>query len=159
MRVSQFLLDQRISFEEMVHPPAFTAQKLAKSLHISGRHVVKSVLLVGPRGFLLAVLPASQWVDLDLLTDPIGGPVRLATVEEICSLFIDCEFGALMPFGRLYSIPTILEAEIPLDATIVFEAQQRAVAIRMTCRDYVALELPARLHFACDSFEQRERTH
>ncbi len=150
MRVSQFLLDQRISFEEMFHPPAFSSQKLAKSLHITGRRVVKSVLLKGPRGFLLAVLPASQWVDLRQLMEPMGGPVRLATVDELCTLFNDCEFGALMPFGRLYNIQTILEASIPLDATIIFEAQQHAVAIRMTCRDFVNLESPERLTFACD---------
>ncbi len=150
MRVSQYLLDQRISFEEMFHPPAFSSQKLAKSLHITGRRVVKSVLLLGPRGYLLAVLPASQWVDLPRLTDHMGGPVRLATVEELCTLFNDCEFGALMPFGRLYNIPTILDAGIPLESTIIFEAQQHAVAIRMTCRDYVKLESPERIAFACD---------
>ncbi|MSU78358.1 MAG: YbaK/EbsC family protein [Gemmataceae bacterium] len=152
MRVSQFLLDQQTPFKEMFHPPAFSSQKLAKSLHITGRRVVKSVLLKGPTGFLLAVLPASQWVDLPGLIDLMAGPVRLATVDELCALFNDCEFGALMPFGRLYNIRTILDANIPLDATIVFEAQQHAVAIGMTCRDFVRLESPERIPFACDNY-------
>jgi Ala-tRNA(Pro) deacylase len=150
MRVSQYLSDQRITFEEVVHPPAFTAQKLAKSLHISGRQVMKSILLKGPRGLFLAVLPAPQRIDLTRLNMLFSGPVRLATIEELNERFPDCEWGALMPFGRLYELPTVLEATIPLDATIVFEAQRHAVAIRMFCRDYVKLEHPERIPFAAD---------
>ena|ERR1017187_10561851 len=148
MRVSQFLLDEHIRFEEMVHAPAFTAQKLAKSLHISGRRVMKSVLLHGPRGFVLAVLPAPQKIDLPRLAAALGGPVRLATLDELHANLPDCEFGAQMPFGRLYGLTTILEATIPLDATIVFEAQSHAIAIKMLCRDFVRLEHPERLAFA-----------
>jgi Ala-tRNA(Pro) deacylase len=150
MRVSQFLSDQHIAFEEMVHPPAYTSQKLARFLRISGRQVVKSILLKGPGGFFLAVLPAAQLIDLLRLSEQMASAVRLATVEELCERFADCEWGALMPFGRLYGMATILEATIPLDATIVFEAQQHAVAIKMQCRDYVRLEHPGRLFFALD---------
>lgn len=150
MRVSQYLSDQHVCFEEVVHAPAYTSQKLARSLHISGRRVLKSILLKGPRGFFVAVLPAAQRVDVPRLSAMLGGAVRLASVEELYVQFNDCEWGALMPFGRLYGMPTILEATIPLDAEIVYEAQQHAVAIRMSCRDYVKLEHPERLAFAID---------
>jgi Ala-tRNA(Pro) deacylase len=155
MRLSQFLSDQHIPFEEMVHPPAFTAQKLARFLHIPGRQVIKSILLKGPKEFFLAVLPASHVIDLGPLSAHFGGPVRLATVAELREHFPDCEWGALMPFGRLYGMATILETAIPLDMTIVFEAQQHAVAIRMACRDYVKLERPERMHFSQARPEQQ----
>jgi Ala-tRNA(Pro) deacylase len=150
MRVSQFLSDERVAFEEVVHPPAYTSQKLARFLHITGRRVVKSVLLKGPTGFFLAVLPASHVIDLDKLRQQFGGEVRLATMAEMSERFLDCEWGAVMPFGRLYGMMTLLEATIPLDATIVFEAQRHAVAIRMQCRDFVKLEQPERMHFSID---------
>jgi Ala-tRNA(Pro) deacylase len=150
MRVSQFLSDERVAFEEVVHPPAYTSQKLARFLHITGRRVVKSVLLKGPTGFFLAVLPASHVIDLDKLRLQFGGEVRLATMAEMSERFLDCEWGAVMPFGRLYGMMTLLEAMIPLDATIVFEAQRHAVAIRMQCRDFVKLEQPGRMHFSID---------
>jgi Ala-tRNA(Pro) deacylase len=150
MRVSQFLSDERVAFEEVVHPPAYTSQKLARFLHITGRRVVKSVLLKGPTGFFLAVLPASHVIDLEKLRRQFGGEVRLATTAEMSERFLDCEWGAVMPFGRLYGMMTLLEAMIPLDATIVFEAQRHAVAIRMQCRDFVKLEQPERMHFSID---------
>src|ERR1043166_7326490 len=116
MRVSQFLADQHVAFEEMVHAPAYTSQRLARSLHISGRRVMKSVLLKGPRGYFVAVLPAPQRIDTVRLSVIFAGPVRLATIDEINAHFPDCEFGGLMPFGRLYGLTTILEATLPLDA-------------------------------------------
>jgi Ala-tRNA(Pro) deacylase len=150
MRVSQFLADQHIAFEEMVHPPAYTSQKLARFLRISGRQVVKSILLKGPGGYFLAVLPAAQLIDLPKLNEHMGDTVRLATVEELYERFPDCEWGALMPFGRLYGMATVLESSIPLDTTIVFEAQRHAVAIKMQCRDFVNLEKPHRLNFVLE---------
>ncbi len=148
MRVSQFLTDERITFEEMVHPPAYTSQKLAKFLHLTGRQVVKSILLTGPRGYFLAVLPAAQWIDMARLHAHFNAPVRLATVEELCDLFQDCEWGAVLPFGGLYGMSTLLEASIPAETMIVFEAQRHAIAIRMTCSDFVKLEKPVRFAFA-----------
>ena len=59
MRVPQFLSDHDVPFETMVHAPAFTAQKRAKVLHLPGRQIAKTVLLAGPTGQFLAVLPAT----------------------------------------------------------------------------------------------------
>jgi Ala-tRNA(Pro) deacylase len=149
MRVTQFLADQHVTFEEMLHAPAFSSQKLAKSLRISGRQVVKSVLLKEPKGFLLAVLPAASRIDFARLSTAMKGAVRLATEAELVDQFLDCEWGAVMPFGRLYGIQTVLDADIALDTTIVFQAQRHMLAIKMQCRDYVRLERPERLLFAC----------
>ncbi len=147
MRILHYLADQQVAFETMVHPPAFTAQKRAKFLHVPGRHVVKSVLLAVPRGYAVAVLPAPEQIDLTAVAAYLGGPVRLATEEQIAELFRDCERGTLAPFGRLYGLTTLLEESIPLDARILFQAQQHALAIRMTCRDFVRLEQPRRFAF------------
>jgi Ala-tRNA(Pro) deacylase len=147
MRISQYLADEQVAFETVFHPPAFTAQKRAKFLHVPGRRVVKSVLLSVPHGFAVAVLPAPEQIDLAAVAAYLGGPVRLASAEQIGELFRDCEYGALTPFGRLYGLATLLEDTIPLEAEIVFEAQQHAIAIRMSCRDFVRLEQPLRFPF------------
>lgn len=148
MYLSQFLADHRVAFETVVHPPAFTAQKRAKFLHVSGHCVVKNVLLKAPEGFVLALLPASLRIDLDSLSSELGGPVRLATQEEIADRFRDCELGTLTPFGSLYGLKTVLEASLPSDAYIVCEAQRHAVAVRVLCRDFERIEKPRRLCFA-----------
>jgi Ala-tRNA(Pro) deacylase len=149
MQVPEFLSDQHVAFETMVHPPAFTAQKRAKFLHISGRRVIKSVVLVTGRGPALAVLPASLRVDLQRVRQVLETDVRLASEAEVIELFHDCERGAVTPFGRLYGLSTLLDNSIAPDTLIVFEAQRHGLAIRMLCRDYEHLERPRRLTFAC----------
>jgi Ala-tRNA(Pro) deacylase len=150
MFLSQFLADQHVAFETMVHPPAFTAQKRAKFLHIPGRQVVKCVVLCTGRGPVLAVLPAPRRVDLRRVVLALETDVRLAAEQEVIEVFRDCERGALTPFGRLYGLTTILEDSIAPETLIVFEAQSHGVAIRMRCRDYELLERPRRLAFAAE---------
>lgn len=148
MRVADFLADQQVSCEYLLHPPAFTAQKRAKYLHVSGGRVGKCVLLRGPAGLLLAVLPASHRVDLGTLSEALGGPVRLASGRELAAAFGDCEWGVASPFGRLYGLETLLEESIPPEATLVFETHSHMEAVRIRCADFERLERPRRLHFA-----------
>jgi Ala-tRNA(Pro) deacylase len=148
MRIADFLAEQRVAFEPLPHPPAFTAQKRAKCLRISGSQVAKCVLLCGPQGHLLAVLPATHQVDLEKLAALLGGPVRLASDREIASVFRDCEWGVVPPFGTLYGLPTLLDDALPPDSQLVLETHTHVDAIRLTCRDFERLERPRRLTFA-----------
>jgi Ala-tRNA(Pro) deacylase len=148
MRVPLFLADNRVAFETLYHAPAYTAQRRARYLHIPGRQLVKSVLLRAPAGYLVAVLPADARVDLAALGQTLGGPVRLASAEEIPEVFRDCEWGALSPFGSLYGLATVLDESLDPETMILFEGHSHAEAIRMCCRDFERLERPRRLRFA-----------
>lgn len=148
MRLRPYLQDHCVPFETVLHAPAFTSQKLARFLHISGKQVLKSVLLRGPNGYYLALLPAASQMDLQALADHLREPVCLANEEEVADHFRDCERGSLTPFGSLYGLTTLLDDSIPPEALILFEAESHAVAIRMQCRDFEKLERPRRLSFA-----------
>lgn len=73
MRVAQFLSEHSVPFETVVHPPAYSAQKRAKYLGVSGKQVAKAILLAGPEDYFLAVLPASRQIDPDALAKALGG--------------------------------------------------------------------------------------
>jgi Ala-tRNA(Pro) deacylase len=148
MRVPQYLSEQHVPFETLVHAPAFTAQKRAHRLHVPGKLLAKCVLLTHPRGHLLAVLPATHQVDLTTVSLWLDQPMRLAREDEIADNFPGCEWGVLTPFGTLYGIPTILDDAFEPDAQIVFESECHTLTIRMRCRDYERLEKPLRFHFA-----------
>src|SRR5260370_10086761 len=136
MRADDFLADKTISYETLLHPPAFTAEKRAKFLRLSGREVAKSVLLFGPREYLLAVLPATKHIDTGRLAKALGGPMRLADNEEVARIFWDCEWGVVPPFGSLYSLPTVLDDSLSPDTLMVFEAHTHAEPIRILSRHY-----------------------
>jgi Ala-tRNA(Pro) deacylase len=148
MRIAEFLAQRQVAFESLPHPLAFTAQKRAKSLHIKGSQVAKGVLLRGPAGFLLAVLPATRQVDTDILERFFGGPVSLASKQDLARVFRDCEWGVVPPFGNLYGLPTVLDEAITPETLIVIETHTHVEAIRMRCRDFERLTNPSRLRFA-----------
>jgi len=149
MRVDQFLSDQHIAFETVVHAPAYTAQRRAHYLHVPGKQVAKSVLLAGPNDFVHAVLSASHQIDLKAVCQALGYPLRLANQLEIADRFRDCEWGALTPFGALYGLVTIVDESLDPDAHITFEAQMHAVTICMHYKDFERLENPRRFRFGC----------
>jgi Ala-tRNA(Pro) deacylase len=148
MRLAHFLEERQVAFETVLHPPAFTANKRARFLHLPGRQVIKSVLLRGGTGHILAILRSIDHVDLDSLAKHLGAAVRLADKDELADHFTDCERGAMTPFGSLYDLWTLLEDSIDPDDIILFEAQQHSRAIRMRCRDFEAIEKPTRCRFA-----------
>lgn len=148
MRIAEFLAAREVAFESLPHPPAFSAQKLAKHLHVKGHEVAKGVLLLGPTGFLLAVLPATHQIDLAALAQHLGGATRIATEDEVVRVFRDCEWGVVTPFGNLYGLPTLLDESITPDMYIILETHTRVEAVRLTCADFERLAGPARLRFA-----------
>ena len=148
MGVLEFLEQQRVPFETLMHPPAFTAQKRARFLHVPGREVAKVVLLHGPDGYVLAVLAATDHVDTARVAKALGGPVRLATDDEIAKVFHDCEWGVVPPFGTLYGLPMLLSEGISPNTMMVFETTTHAEAVRMLCRDFERLERPRRMRLA-----------
>jgi Ala-tRNA(Pro) deacylase len=147
MRLADYLQNARIDHEFMAHAPAFSATRRAKQLHVPGRQVAKCVLLEGPRGYFLAVLPAVDKIDTRRLAAALGGPVRLAREAEVAATFRDCEWGVVPPFATLYGLPTVLEASIDPETLLIFEGQTHVEAIRLSCGDFERLERPRRLRF------------
>src|SRR4051794_32117569 len=119
MSIADYLAKQSVPFETLLHAPAFGASKRARYLHVCGRQVAKAVLLRGPDGHFLAVLPSTHAIDLDVLSRHKGGSVRLARIDEAAGIFRDCEWGTVSPFGHLYGLPILLDAGLEQDAAVI----------------------------------------
>jgi Ala-tRNA(Pro) deacylase len=151
MYVVDYLRSQRVWFETFVHRPASSATRLARSVHVPGRSVAKTVLVKVRGAYVLTVLPATSRVDLDRLGDSLAldpGEVQLATGEEIERIFHDCEPGTIPPFGRLYQLRTVVDLSLIDAGVLVFRTNNRHLGIRMQFRDYESLEEPIRVDFA-----------
>src|SRR5437660_1358793 len=65
MKLDELLSSRHIPFERLHHPAAYGANRIAQMLHVKGKDVAKPVLLRTENGYVIAVVPASQRVDLD----------------------------------------------------------------------------------------------
>ncbi len=128
MYVVDYLRNQRVGFETFLHCPASSATRLAGRLHVPGRSVAKSVLVKARGAYLLTVLPATSQVDLARLGRCLGldtGEVKLATADEIESIFHDCEPGTIPQFGRLYGLRTVADVSLQGEGLLVFRTNAR----------------------------------
>jgi Ala-tRNA(Pro) deacylase len=150
MNIADFLRQEKVKFDVISHRDTYNAQTMAQTLHVSGHHVAKTVLLRadGGKAFVVAVLPASRSIDLHLASQLLGGrQLELATEKEIADKCRDCELGVLPPFGSYYGMMTIVDASISEDEEIVFEGNTHHETIRMLFGDFRSIEKPVVGHF------------
>jgi Ala-tRNA(Pro) deacylase len=151
MSIREYLRSQSVPFTMLLHPPAPSAARRAQSVHVPGARVAKGVLVRAGTGYVLAVVPATHRVDLDRLAPAIDrspGELRIATEDEVESVFADCERGALPPFGHLYGLLTVVDSSLAAVAEIVVEGNTRHEGLRLRYRDYEAAAGPIHARFA-----------
>lgn len=148
-QLERYLGDQQIAYQIQHHPLAFTAQKIAEYEHISGKQVVKSVIVHADGKPALLVLSAASRVDLNKVQEHLGAQeVRLAREDEFRMLFPDCEVGAMPPFGNLYNIPIYVEKDLARQETIVFPIGTHTETMSLKYEDFERLAQPTVCEFA-----------
>ncbi|WP_422930958.1 aminoacyl-tRNA deacylase [Singulisphaera sp. PoT] len=158
MYIRDYLQSRHVWFEMLLHPPVPSATKLARVTHVPGQSVAKGVLIRAAGNYVLAVLPATARIDLNLLAKTLSTKaVEIASEDEVEHVFGDCERGALPPFGRLYGLTTFVDASLAGGSEIVFVGNTRHEGMRMRYRDYVAVEDPVRARFAATTSPKHRR--
>jgi Ala-tRNA(Pro) deacylase len=150
MYAVDFLESRRVGYERLLHGPATGGTRRARSTHMPGRCVAKTVLVHADGAFVLALLPATSRIDLDLLAAALrSSPMttRLATTDEIDAIFVDCEPGVIPPFGRLYGLHSIVDSRLCEAEEVVFPANTRHLDLKIPFEVYEALEEPLRATF------------
>jgi Ala-tRNA(Pro) deacylase len=149
MKLEQYLRQEQVTYQIQHHSVAFTAQQIAESEHISGKKVVKSVIVLADNRKILLALPASLQVDLDKVQAHLGAQsVLLAHEDEFKADFPDCEVGTMPPFGNLYSIPVYVEQSLTRQETIVFPIGTRTETMSLKYADFERLVHPTVIEFA-----------
>ena len=148
-KLKEFLDSENIQYVVISHSPAFTAQQIAASAHVKGRELAKTVMVKIDGELAMAVLPASQKVDLDRLRETAGADqVELASEREFRDRFPDCDLGAMPPFGNLYGLEVYVADGLTEDDEIAFNAGSFTELVRMSYGDFERLVQPTVLRFA-----------
>src|SRR3990167_9209325 len=108
-KLKDVLDSHHIKYVIINHAPAYTAQQVAQSAHISGREMAKSVILKVDGKIWMYVLPASTKIDFIALKKQLHAKnIELASEFEFKNLFPDCEIGAMPPFGNLFGVDVLV---------------------------------------------------
>lgn len=149
MDMRKLLKGMGVQFNWSHHERAVTAQKLARVEHVSGKKVVKPVVVKADGQFVLCALPANYYVDLEQLrSDLKAEQARLADEPEFVHLFADCELGAEPPIGPMFGIRTMVDESLLRQRDLTFQAGTHEDAVTMSVEDYLRLAQPVIGHFA-----------
>lgn len=120
--VSNYLTQKNISFNTITHPKTPSSSATAHAAHIPEDHLAKSVVLKDEKGYLLAVIPASEWINLHQLNDELNRELQLVPEDEIKQVFSDCQRGAVPPLGEAYGLDTIMDEAFDSLSKVYFES-------------------------------------
>ncbi|MFN3533624.1 MAG: aminoacyl-tRNA deacylase [Candidatus Brocadia sp.] len=151
-RLKEFLDSHNIKYVTISHSRAFTAQETATSAHIPGKELAKTVMVKIDGKMAMAVLPASDKVDFDLLRKATrSDKVEIANEKEFKGLFPECEVGAMPPFGNLYGMDVFVARSLTEDEEIAFNAGSHRELVRMAYRDFEKLVKPKVMEFSIET--------
>jgi Ala-tRNA(Pro) deacylase len=135
--VEKYLNQHRVPYQVVSHPRAVTSLKTAAAANIRPDMLAKAVLLEDDQGYVVAVLPATHHIKMNMLRRQMGRNIRMASEDEIAELFTDCEIGAIPALGPAYGIETVWDDSLAGQSGVYFEAGDHEELIRVSAKGFV----------------------
>lgn len=142
-KLKDYLTDHGIHYDIVTHRKSHNSIQSALFAHVPPECVAKSVILEDENGYVMAVLPSSHHVRLGVLSRDMQRKLRLATEQELVSLFQDCDVGAAPPLGELYGLPAVVDESIMQMPDIYFEAGDHEELIHVDGPAFTAMMMTA----------------
>lgn len=132
------LAEQRISYELIPHRRTQSAVAEARAVGVDPAHVAKTLVLTTGGGFVLAVLPASERIDLHKVRDVLEtDDVELASEQVLAGAYPEFELGAVPPVAGSGRDPVLVDRRVRDANWVVFEAGTHEQSLRMKAADLV----------------------
>ncbi len=148
-KLKEFLDSQNVRYVVIAHSVAYTAAEIAAQAHIPGKELAKTVIVKIDGALAMAVVSASQHVNLAFLkAATFAKAVDLAREDEFKERFSDCEVGAMPPFGNLYGMPVFADESLSRDKEIAFNAGSHRELVRIAWDDFEKLVQPRVMRIA-----------
>ena len=140
VEVRRELARQQLSYELIPHARTATAEEEAAAVGLPPSQVAKTLVLATDEGYVRAVLPASEKLDLARLRETIGRRrVRLATEAELAERYPMFELGAVPPVGGPDGDRVIVDTRLARLESAVFDAGSHNESVRMRTDDLLIL--------------------
>ena len=148
-KLLEYLDEQGIRYEKIVHPQAYSAQETADRARVPGREFAKTVMVRLDDRMAMAVLPAPEKVNFTLLQQAAGArTISLATEPDFHEMFPDCDLGAMPPFGNIYDLDVFVSGTMSEAERIAFPAGTHTELLRMSYADFERLVRPRVARFS-----------
>lgn len=124
----------------------------SNSLAQAAKSIVVRVSMTKKKGkYLLAVIPGGKYVDLDKLSQLVGGTKAAFATRDVAERLTASVSGSIPPFSFNLKLQLIVDKSLLVHEKIFFNAARldRSVALHM--EDYLALAWPRVEHIATEA--------
>jgi Ala-tRNA(Pro) deacylase len=132
LTLQEYLDDNHVPYDVMLHKRTHCAFDTARATHVPGERLAKAVVLTREGGFVVAVVPATARVRVDVIERMLQCRVYLASEEEISELFPDCDLGAVPPFPEAYAVEAFVDESFDKQPDIYLEGGDHRSLVHMT---------------------------
>ena len=137
--LKSYLDDKDIDYSSVEHPHTDSSVDSAKSAHIPPHQMAKAVVLEDSVGFMVAVLPSNNRLNLGWVNEELERDLKLATEDELKALFKDCETGAVPALSNAYGLKVIWDDQLKHASDIYIEAGDHEHLIHLSGDDFRSL--------------------
>ena len=136
--VTEFLGREGISYEVVEHEWTQTAIAEARAAGVPAADVAKTIVLRDEVGLRLAVIPASERLDMHKLRQALASRgLRLVTEQEMAKEFDEFEVGAVPPFGSMFDALELVDERLLDHDRILCGGGDHEHAVLVNPRDVV----------------------
>ena len=128
------LTEHGINYDTISHPYTHSSLDTAYTACVPTEQMVKPVILEDEDGYLMALVPADQYVKINELNKVLKRNMGLATEEELNDLFRDCDRGAIPPVGHAYGIEVVVDNTFNFCSDVYIESGNHTQLLHL--KDY-----------------------
>lgn len=134
--VTDYLTVRGIPYEVIHHDPSSTSLAEARALGVDADVVLKAIVIDSQGRRVVAVIPATQRLDMHLVREALHDPdAHLATETELLGGFPSIELGGAPVLGGLLDATTLVDPCVLERDTVVFAAGTRMESVRVRTGD------------------------
>ena len=136
--VTAFLERHGVPYEVVEHERTQTAAAEARAAGVPAADAAKTVVLRDDQGLRLAVIPASERLDMQKLRQALPSKgLRLVTEQEMADEFDQFEVGAVPPFGSMFDALELVDERLLEHDRILCSGGDHEHAVLVDPRDVV----------------------
>ena len=138
--VTRALDEAGVRYELLQHAHTESAVAEAEALGLASADVAKTLVVTTSEGYVRAVLPASERIDLRKLREVTGGgkkKVHLASEEDLARDYPEFDLGAVPPIGGGRRDRVVVDRRVAERESIVLEAGSHEQSARVRADDLV----------------------
>lgn len=144
LTLQEYLDDHHVPYDVRLHKRTHCAVDTLRASHVPADRLAKAVVLTREGGFVVAIVPATARVRLEVIERALRCHVDLATEDEISELFPDCDLGAVPPVAEAYAVDAFIDESFDMQPEIYIEGGDHRSLIHMTGEAFRSIMKDAR---------------